>query len=126
MPSTWGAAGQHYIFRRGPHPHPAGKGGEECFVDRGLPAELQIWVEMGGWEEVEVHQVAKLRGAHKVHLGNIRTGKNILNSNTRCTWGEPVERGCLVVSQSGWQVQSMCWMQPKSHLISDYVSMTPR
>ena len=24
--------------------------------------------------------------------------------HTRCTWGEPVERGCLVVSQSGWQV----------------------
>ena len=27
--------------------------------------------------------------------------------HTRCTWGEPAERGCLVVSQSGWQVQSM-------------------
>lgn len=27
--------------------------------------------------------------------------------HTRCTWGEPGERGCLVVSQSGWQVKSM-------------------
>ena len=38
-------------------------------MDRGLPAELQIWVELGGWEEVEVHKVAELRGAHEVHLG---------------------------------------------------------
>ena len=27
--------------------------------------------------------------------------------HTRCTWGDPGERGCLVVSQSGWQVKSM-------------------
>ena len=41
--------------------------------------------------------------------------------HTRCTWGEPGERGCLVVSQSGWQVKSM--MAPdwcSFHL--DYVS----
>lgn len=25
--------------------------------------------------------------------------------HTRCTWGEPQERGCLVVSQLGWQVE---------------------
>ena len=26
-------------------------------------------MELGGWEEVEVHEVAELRGAYEVHLG---------------------------------------------------------
>ena len=26
-------------------------------------------MELGGWEGVEVHEVAELRGAHEVHLG---------------------------------------------------------
>ena len=38
-------------------------------MDRGLPAELEGWLEMGGQEQVEVHEVAELRAAHKVHLG---------------------------------------------------------
>ena len=65
MSGTRGQAGQCHVFRREPHCHRAGEGGEECAVDRGLPA-LQIWLELGGWEPVELHGLAELREEHKV------------------------------------------------------------
>ena len=69
LPGTWWPAEQHYIFRGRPHRHRAGKGGQECCLDWGLPAELEGRLEVGGQEQVEVHEVAELRGAHEVHLG---------------------------------------------------------